>query len=259
MGLDATVAYPSITYRFRNSLDVPIVLREKVAGGIVRAEILGPERKLTVSYFRRIDEVLPFEEAVRETKKLPEGERVVTQRGIPGFRATSSRVVRDGAYAERTKWSERYPPTTQIVSVGIGEEGTKARVQPDTHAEYTVDEVLVMTQGPAIRTPGAVEAERGGGMIEQRTPGKTGEAGWIEKLGLAKTPVAPEGEGEGGTDEKGEEKNEKGEEKKEKGEEKKEKGEEKKEKGEEKKERNDGNKKDKPAKKKKKPKPEPEG
>src|SRR5690606_9944049 len=48
LGLDATVAYPSITYRVRNPFDYPVVLHEKVAGGVVRAEILGPERKHTV-------------------------------------------------------------------------------------------------------------------------------------------------------------------------------------------------------------------
>lgn len=191
MGLDATVSYPNITYRFRNPFDVPIVLREKVAAGIVRAEILGPERKLTVSFFRRIDGILPFEEVERESAKLPEGERIVTQRGIPGFLATSSRVVRDGAYAERTKWNEKYPPTTQIVAIGTAPKDAKARLLPDSHSEYVVDEVLVVTQGPGLRTPGVSADERGGGMIEQRTPGKTGEAGWIEKLGLAKTPIEP--------------------------------------------------------------------
>ncbi len=191
MGLDATVAYPNITYKFRNSLDVPIVLREKVAGGVVRAEVLGPERKLTVSFFRRIDEVLPFDEVERESAKLPEGERIVTQRGIPGFLATSSRVVRDGAYAERTKWNEKYPPTTQIVAVGTAPKDAKARLLPDSHSEYVVDEVLVVTQGPGIKTPGVAADERGGGMIEQRTPGKTGEAGWIDKLGLGRTPIDP--------------------------------------------------------------------
>jgi len=191
MGLDATVSYPNITYRFRNPFDVPIVLREKVAGGIVRAEILGPERRLTVSFFRRIDDVLPFEEVERESAKLPEGDRIVTQRGIPGFLATSSRVVRDGAYAERTKWKEKYPPTTQIVAIGTAPKDAKARLLPDSHSEYVVDEVLVVTQGPGLRTPGVSADERGGGMIEQRTPGKTGEAGWIDKLGLAKTPIEP--------------------------------------------------------------------
>jgi hypothetical protein len=188
MGLDATVSYPNINYRFKNPFDFPVVLHEKVAGGVVRAEILGPERKLTVSYFRRIDEVLPFEEVERETDKLAAGERVVTQRGIPGFVATASRLVRDGAYAERAKWTEKNPPTTQIVMVGTGPEDTKPRVKQDSHPEYTVDEYLVLTQGPSQKGENAA-------MNEQREPGRTGEAGWIKKLGFEKTPIeSPEDE-----------------------------------------------------------------
>lgn len=181
LGLDATVSYPNINYRFRNPFDHPVVLHERVAGGIVRAEILGPERTLTVSYFRRIDDILPFEEIERESDKIAKGERWVIQRGIPGFVATASRLVRDGAYGDRTKWRERYPPTNQIVAVGIGPEDMKPRLTEDTHAEYTVDEYLVVTQGPGTRETS--------GMNEARTPGRTGEPGWIEALGLAKTPV----------------------------------------------------------------------
>lgn len=189
LGLDATVSYPNITYRIRNPFDYPIVLHEKVAGGVVRAEILGKERKLTVSYFRRIDQILPFEELERETDKLPAGERVVTQRGIPGFVATASRLVRDGAYGERTKWQEKYPPTTQIVSVGTGPEEMKPKLTQDRHAEYTVDEYIVMTQGPNVHS----KEEASGGMAEARTPGKTGEAGWIKALGFEKTPLEEDG------------------------------------------------------------------
>lgn len=185
LGLDATVSYPNITYRFRNNFDFPVVLHEKVAGGVVRAEILGPSRKLTVTYFRRIDDVLPFEEVERESEKLPRGERVVVQRGVPGFVATSSRLVRDGAYGERTKWTEKYPPTTQIVAVGVGEDGLKPSVKQDAHPEYVVDEYRVMTQGPTIRS----KEEPGGGMSDMRTPGRTGEAGWIKALGFEKTPL----------------------------------------------------------------------
>ncbi|HTJ85491.1 MAG TPA: VanW family protein [Polyangiaceae bacterium] len=180
LGLDATVSYPNITYRFRNPFDFPVVLHEKVQGGVVRAEILGPERKLTVTYFRRIDDVLPFEETERESDKLAKGERVVVQRGIPGFVATASRLVRNGAYGERTKWTEKYPPTTQIVLVGTGPEDAKSKIKEDAHPEYLVDEYLVVTEGPGVKDDGLSEA---------RTPGRTGEDGWIEKLGFQKTPL----------------------------------------------------------------------
>jgi vancomycin resistance protein YoaR len=193
LGLDATVVYPTINFRFKNPFDFPIVLHETVANGVVRAEVLGPERKLTVTYFRRIDEVIPFDEVERKTPKLPEGTRILAQRGIPGFRMASSRVVRDGAYAVREKWSDAYPPTMQIIHVGTGPTDEKSKAQDDQHPEYVVDEYLTVTQGPDIHTPGVGDKEAGGGTVESREPGKTGEAGWIEKNGLSKFK-AKEGE-----------------------------------------------------------------
>lgn len=186
LGLDATVVYPTINFRFKNPFDFPVVLHETVAGGVVRAEILGPSRKLTVTYFRRIDDVLPFEETERETPKLPEGMRVLAQRGIPGFKTTSSRVVRDGAYAVRYKWSDTYPPTTQIINVGTGPKDLESKAADDAHPEYVVDQYLVITQGPDIRTPGAAGPEPGGGTVESREPGRTGEHGWTDRAGFSK-------------------------------------------------------------------------
>jgi vancomycin resistance protein YoaR len=186
LGLDATVVYPAINFRFRNTFDVPIVLHETVANGVVRAEILGPERKLTVTYFRRIDEVLPFDEVERKTPKLPEGVRALAQRGIPGFRTSSSRVIRDGAYATRERWSSAYPPTTQIIHVGTGPKDDAFKPVDDAHPEYVVDEYLVVTQGPDIHTPGIAAAEPGGGTVESREPGKTGEHGWTERTGMTR-------------------------------------------------------------------------
>jgi len=196
LGLDATVVYPTINFRFKNPFDFPIVLHETVQNGVVRAEILGPERRLTVTYFRRIDEVIPFEEVERRTPKLPEGARVLAQRGIPGFRTMSSRVVRDGAYAVRTRWSDSYPPTTQIVHVGTGPKDDAAKPKDDTHPEYVVDEYLVVTQGPDIRSPTASGPEPGGGTVESREPGKTGEYGWTERQGLSRFKSKDEARGD---------------------------------------------------------------
>jgi hypothetical protein len=178
------VVYPTINFRFRNNFDFPIVLHETVANGLVRGEILGPKRKLTVTYFRRIDEVVPFEEVERQTAKLPEGTRVLAQRGIPGFKTTSSRVVRDGAYAVREKWTDNYPPTQQIINVGTGPSDLKAQGHDDNHPEYVVDEYMTITQGPEIRTPGGPASEPGGGTLENREAGKTGAQGWYGAAGF---------------------------------------------------------------------------
>jgi len=96
LGLDATVVYPTINFRFRNPFNFPIVIHETVSEGIVRAEILGPERRHTVTYFRRIDEVIPFEEVERKTPKLPEGMRVLAH---AAFRDSKPRAPASSAMA----------------------------------------------------------------------------------------------------------------------------------------------------------------
>lgn len=185
LGLDAAVAYPTIDFKLRNNFDEPVVIHETVKGGLVRAEILGPKRKRTVSFFRRVDEVTPFEETERETDDLPKGKRVLSQRGVPGFKTTVIRIVRDGAYAYRTKIRNQYPPTTQIVRVGTGpKDATGGKTKEDRSLEYRADEYLVLTQGPDIRTPGVSEPEPAGGMVESRTPGRYGDPGWQAKLGM---------------------------------------------------------------------------
>jgi len=193
MGLDATVVYPTINFRIRNSFPFPIVLHETVKNGTVRAEILGTKRTRTVTLIRRIDAALPFEEVERPDKDLPNGVRVLGQRGVPGFKLRRYRIIREGDYAVRERWDDTYPPTSQIVRVGAGDMSQdQAKVQDDQHPEYVADELLVTTQGPKLDAADADEdgkkdddtSDRGGVTRESREPGKYGTAGWTEAAGM---------------------------------------------------------------------------
>jgi vancomycin resistance protein YoaR len=194
MGMDATVVYPTINFRLRNPFPFPIVLHETVKNGVVRAEILGPKRTRTVTLIRRIDSVLPFEEVERPDKDLPNGQRVLGQRGVPGFKLRRYRIIREGDNAVRERWDDTYPPTSQIVRVGAGDFAKDAAKTPqgDQHPEYLADELLVTTQGPKLDSSETDEdgkkdddtADRGGVMRESRQPGKYGTAGWTEEAGM---------------------------------------------------------------------------
>lgn len=177
MGLDATVVYPTINFRVRNPFDFPIVLHQTVKNGVVRAEILGPPRDLTVSLIRRVDEAIPFEELERPDPRLPHGERVLAQRGVPGFRLHRYRIVRDGMHAVRERWNDVYPPAAQIVRVGTGKSGEKnGNARDDRTPEYTADELLVVT----LRTDDAGARD----FVENREKGRFGEAGWTKEAGM---------------------------------------------------------------------------
>lgn len=178
MGLDATVVYPTINFRVRNPFDFPVVLHQTVKNGLVRAEVLGPRRALTVTLIRRVLDAIPYEEVERPDKELPHGTRVLSQRGVAGFKLRRYRLVRDGQHAVRERWDEVYPPTTQIVRVGTGDESVKSTsAVDDPHPEYLADELLVMTEG--------AEADDGGPSLnETREPGRFGENGWTEAAGM---------------------------------------------------------------------------
>lgn len=150
MGLDATVVYPTINFRFKNDFDFPVVLHQTVKDGVVRAEVLGPERNRTVTLIRRITEAIPYEQLEREDDRLPRGVRVLSQRGVAGFTVTRYRIIREQQHAVRERWQDRYPPTPQIIRVGTGDmPKDSVDVTDDPHPEYLADELLVLTQSSA--------------------------------------------------------------------------------------------------------------
>jgi vancomycin resistance protein YoaR len=180
MGLDATVVYPTINFRFKNPFDSPVVVHETVKNGVVRAEILGKKRALTVTYIRKIDAAVPYEQVERPDKNLPTGTRVLGQRGVPGFKLHRYRILRDGPHARRERWNDLYPPTTQILRVGTGDmPRDSVKAEDDPHPEYLADELLMVTQGPA-----SGDADEAPEMQERREPGQYGEAGWTSRAGM---------------------------------------------------------------------------
>ena len=183
LGLDAAVAYGSLNFRFQNDLPFPLVIEATVDDGFVRVALHGKERVHTVSFLRRIDKTLPFEEKLVEDPTLPRLTRVMQQRGIPGFEITSFRVIRDErtGLARRERSHDKYPPTPQIWRLGTGPEAAVGYQAPhgDGHPEYLVDEVMSATQGPNID-----------GIELNAQAGRTGTAGWIEREAMMK-PLNP--------------------------------------------------------------------
>lgn len=176
LGLDATVVFPTITFRFKNPFDFPVVLHQTVKDGVVRAEILGPDTGHTVTLIRRILQALPYEQAERPDDRLEQGKRVLAQRGVPGFKMRMYRIVREGAHARREKRDVIYPPTQQVVLVGTAETTAPNAPKDASQPEYTADELLVMTVLP--------KGQQAPKLLEKRDPGEYGVAGWTQRLGM---------------------------------------------------------------------------
>ncbi len=179
LGLDATVAYPKLNLKIQNDLPTPIAFGVQVGHGRVKVEVRGSkEVRKQVSFVRRLDEVTPYTEITREDPSLPRGIRVLTQRGVAGFRITSFRLERDLTTQQlvRERSTGNYPPTTQIWRVGSGATKPENFVAPanDPHNEYTTDEYLVLTQGEGIT-----------GLEETvKREGRTGFSGWTKSEGM---------------------------------------------------------------------------
>jgi vancomycin resistance protein YoaR len=176
MGLDATVVYPSINLRMRNNLPHPVVIHTRLGGGLARIELLGPRRTRAVTFVRKIMHVDRFPSRDVPDPNLAPGQRVLTQRGIPGFRVRRYRIVRDGDQAVRERWEDAYPPTVEIWHVGTGG-GTGGPPNPDDHNEYTADQYMATTQSPGETR-----------MLEVRRPGMTGTPGWTVAQGFTRMP-----------------------------------------------------------------------
>lgn len=178
MGMDATVVYPTINFRFKNPFDFPVVVHQTVEDGRVYAEIRGGNVDQVISLIRKIDSAIPYEQLERPDAKLPRGSRVLAQRGVPGFHLHRYRVVRNGSHTRREKWRDIYPPTAQIVRIGTGPvSGTEKLPAHTASPEYTADEVLVLTlRRAADGTPGD--------FAENRESGRFGESGWTQAAGM---------------------------------------------------------------------------
>ena len=176
MGMDATVVYPTINFRFKNPFEFPIVIHQIVEGGRVYAEVRGQDVDQVVSLIRRIDSAIPYEEVERPDSRLPQGARLLAQRGVSGFRLHRYRTTRRGSHTVREKWRDVYPPTAQVIRVGTGDASLK--VGSSTSApEYTADEVLILT---LKRSDDGSPGE----FAENREAGKYGRAGWTRELGM---------------------------------------------------------------------------
>jgi vancomycin resistance protein YoaR len=182
MGLDAVVVYQRFGLRFTNDLPFPIALGMTVEGGVVRAEIRGARQTRMTTFVRRIEEVLPFRERLEDDPTLPAGVRVLRQRGVPGFRITRFRVVRDVEHnqARRTRLEDEYPPTDAIWRVGTGAPPPPEYEPPpgDDHPEYTADGYLAVTFGAGIQ-----------GLDIVRRGDATTRPGWTEQW-IAQSPGA---------------------------------------------------------------------
>ena len=149
-GLDATVAYGYLDYKFKNPYDFPIYIQGYTAGKVVTYNIYGDKSALggkTYDMVNEILETLPSETKIVDDPTLDEGTEVNEGGGMTGYRAAAYQVTyENGVEINREKVStDTYTKVDTVIK-----KGTKpvAPTQPETTEESQAVEELQPSQEP---------------------------------------------------------------------------------------------------------------
>jgi vancomycin resistance protein YoaR len=119
LGMDATVAYGAIDFRFRNDTDTPVVLQTRIRNRRLTVWVLGQGPAPVVRIERTGYRALPLRVVTKTDPTLPPGKKVVDEPGKPGGVITVIRVVGDGPDAVRqTLSTDRYLGEAKVVRTG---------------------------------------------------------------------------------------------------------------------------------------------
>jgi vancomycin resistance protein YoaR len=119
VGLDATVAYPTVDLKLRNAFDFPVVFRARTLDNQLHIEVLGADKPVSVELRKEVLTTTPFDRKVVEEGGLADPKR--TQKGLDGMDLRRSRVLAFRGGASRTETSvDRYPATEEVWKVPPG-------------------------------------------------------------------------------------------------------------------------------------------
>jgi vancomycin resistance protein YoaR len=139
LGFDATVVWPKVDLKLKNSYDFPVVIHYIVANGRAIVNVLGKSRPYDkVEFVRQIIERTDFKVEDRFDDTMAEGETSLDQAGFPGIRLVRLRkFYKDGKVIEKltNRWDVTYPPVTEFVRKGTSTDpNAKKAVQKDLHS-----------------------------------------------------------------------------------------------------------------------------
>lgn len=119
-GLDATVVYGSIDFKFKNNRKYPIKIEAIVKNGVAKISILGiKDDDYTVELESKIIEVTPYKTTYMVDKNLQDGEEQVWQAGEDGLVVETYKVLKHmGVEVSRTLLAkDKYRPLEKVIAV----------------------------------------------------------------------------------------------------------------------------------------------
>ncbi|HHY91855.1 MAG TPA: hypothetical protein GX511_00780 [Firmicutes bacterium] len=120
LGRDATVAYGSIDFKFKNTRPEPVMLGSRVHGNELTVAVFGTPREEKVEITATVTEEIPFPVLFQQDPTLKPGEDKLKQEGKPGYKVTVRRRVRRAGQVVRDQVvsHDTYHPQPEVHLVG---------------------------------------------------------------------------------------------------------------------------------------------
>ena len=147
-GRDATVAWGSIDFQFKNTRTYPIKIEATAKNGVCKMSIYGikEETEYEVVIQSEVLSYIPFTTKYENDETLDEGEEVVEQSGYRGCTSEAYRILKkNGEVVSKTLLSkDTYDPMTKIIKRGTKKEAvtTKTNEKVDNEETNQVDNTL---------------------------------------------------------------------------------------------------------------------
>ena len=147
-GRDATVAWGSIDFKFKNTRTYPIKIEATSKNGVCKMSIYGikEETEYEVVIQSEVLSYIPFTTKYENDDTLDEGEEVVEQSGYRGCTSEAYRILKkNGEVVSKTLLSkDTYDPMTKIIKRGTKKEAvtTKTNEKVDNEETNQVDNTL---------------------------------------------------------------------------------------------------------------------
>lgn len=119
---DATVSYGTIDFKFKNNRKYPIKIQCIAKNGILETTICGikEENEYEIIIEDKVTEIIPYNTKYVYNKELQEGEEIIIQSGIEGYKSEAYKVLKqNGQVISKTLISkDSYNSLQQIIETG---------------------------------------------------------------------------------------------------------------------------------------------
>lgn len=160
LGMDATVAYGSLDFRFKNNTNMPVKVTASWGGGVVSVNILGTKenKNKTVKITTETVSKTPYQTTEIEDSTLPAGKRVEDAPGFTGHVVNTYKVIYENGKEVENKFLHKstYTMVNRVVRVGTAAEATPTPTpseEPNEPASVTPTETEKPSPSPSAVTP----------------------------------------------------------------------------------------------------------